>query len=113
MDPITLSGNGSLTVAFVSGLESLGQPRLTSVYDETGTPGSHYEECGPYHCSDCIHKTAKDEPFCVHPAVVGDMQLQNRLVQIDSRPAIKINLEHGCCAYVNQMRECAEEKLNG
>jgi hypothetical protein len=80
----------------------LGQPRLVSVLDETGTPESGYETHGPYHCEDCIHKTAMDEPFCIHPRVVGDSRLQDKLVQIDGRPAIKIDMEHGCCRYVNQ-----------
>jgi len=85
-----------------AGLHILGQPRLGSVYDEQGTPGSGYEEHGPYHCEDCIHLTAKDEPFCCHPAVIADSELQSRLVLINNRPVIKINLEHGCCSYVNQ-----------
>lgn len=84
------------------GLHALGQPRLTSIYDETGTADSHYEENGPYHCEDCIHKTAMDEPFCVHPKVVGDAALQDKLVQINGRPAVKICMERGCCAYVHQ-----------
>lgn len=87
---------------FIPGTGMLGQPRLGSVLDATGTPESGYEEHGPYHCEDCCHKTAMDEPFCIHPKVVGDSQLQNRLVQIDGRPAIKIDMEHGCCEYVNQ-----------
>jgi hypothetical protein len=85
-----------------SGLHILGQPIMGSVYDEQGTAESGYEEKGPYHCEDCIHKTAKDEPFCVHPKVIADPALQDRLVMINNRPAIKINLEHGCCSYVNQ-----------
>lgn len=82
------------------GLRALGQPRLTSIYDETGTADSHYEENGPYNCGMCIHRTAKDEPFCVHPKVVGDPALQDRLVQINGRPAVKIDMCSGCCAYV-------------
>jgi hypothetical protein len=86
----------------VPGLSALGQPRLTSVLDEQGTPESGYEECGPYSCAKCIHKTASDEPFCIHPKVVGDTKLQSRLVQIDGRPAIKIDMDRGCCKFVNQ-----------
>lgn len=93
----------------ISGLSILGQPKLTSVYDATGTQESGYEEHGPYHCEDCIHKTAKDEPFCIHPKVIGDPQLQDRLVMINNRPAVKINLEHGCCEYVNQPLESHDE----
>ena len=89
----------------IPGTEALGQPRLGSIYDETGTSESGYAEKGPYHCEDCIHKTAKDEPFCIHPKVIADSQLQDRLVMIDNRPVIKINMEHGCCRFVNQPLE--------
>jgi hypothetical protein len=90
---------------FIPGLDRLCEPSpaIRSIYDETGTAVSGYEERGPYHCEDCIHKTAHDEPFCIHPAVIGDPCLQDRLVQIDGRPVVKINMEHGCCKYVNQM----------
>jgi hypothetical protein len=88
----------------LSGLGALGQPRLGSIYDETGTPDSHYAEEGPYSCARCIHKTAIDEPFCIHPKVVGDHDLQDRLVQINGRPAVKIDMKYGCCGYVNQER---------
>ena len=84
----------------IPGTEALGQPRLGSIYDETGTPASAYEAHGPYHCGDCLHKTKKDEPFCVHPKVVGDPDLQSQMVTIDGRPAVKIDMEHGCCRYV-------------
>lgn len=87
------------------GIEALGQPRMGSIYDETGTPVSGYEEHGPYHCEDCIHKVAPDSPYCIHPGVIGDPRLQDRLVLIDNRPTVKINLERGCCKYVNQPLE--------
>lgn len=87
------------------GLAALALPAVGSIYDETGTPDSGYDEKGPYHCEDCVHKTAMDEPFCVHPRVVGDHQLQNRLVQIDGRPVVKIDMEHGCCKFVRQAKE--------
>lgn len=90
--------------SMIPGLTTLGQPRLGSIYDETGTPESGYAESGPYSCERCIHKTALDEPFCVHPKVVGDSRLQDRLVLINNRPAVKIDMEYGCCRYVNQTR---------
>jgi hypothetical protein len=85
----------------IPGTDALGQPRLGSIYDEQGTPDSGYATGGPYHCEDCIHKTASDEPFCIHPKVLGDSCLQDQLVTINGRPAAKINLEHGCCRYVH------------
>ena len=95
----------------LSGMSLLGQPRLTSVYDEQGTTESGYDTCGPYHCKDCIHKTAPDEPFCIHPKVIGDSQLQSQLVQINGRPVVKVNMERGCCRYVHPpIAECQESK---
>lgn len=91
------------------GISSLGQPRLGSIYDETGTPESGYATSGPYHCEDCIHKTAMDEPFCIHPKVVGDDRLQDQLVHLNGRPVVKIDMEHGCCRYVNQVRPKKDE----
>jgi hypothetical protein len=86
--------------AIISGLPILGQPALTSIYDPTGTAESEYGEAGPYSCRCCVHKTAADEPFCVHPKVIGDPQLQDRLTMINNRPTIKIDLNCGCCRYV-------------
>jgi hypothetical protein len=94
----------------IPGTERLAVPALRSVLDETGTPESGYATGGPYHCEDCIHKTAKDEPFCIHPKVIGDSQLQDNLVQIDGRPAVKIDMERGCCRYVRQALKNDEEK---
>lgn len=89
----------------IFGIGALGQPRLGSIYDETGTPDTGYSTNGPFHCEDCIHKTSMDEPFCIHPRVIGDSQLQDQLVQINGRPAVKINMKYGCCRYVNQQRD--------
>lgn len=93
-------------------LAALGQPRLASIYSETGTEVSGYEEHGPYHCEDCIHKTAADEPFCIHPKVLGDPAMQDRIVLLDNRPVAKICMEHGCCSYVNQPLEEKEDDDN-
>ena len=98
----------------IPGTERLGQPAMGSVFDKTGTPASGYEEKGPYHCSDCVHKTAMDEPFCIHPKVVGDERLQDRLVHLNGRPVVKIDMMHGCCEYVRQERhECDEDDDHG
>ena len=95
---------------FISGLSVLGQPRPGSVYEESGTKDSGYEESGPYHCEDCIHKTAPDEPFCIHPAVLADPEMHSRVVLLDSRPVAKICMERGCCKFVKQVpHELTEE----
>jgi hypothetical protein len=93
----------------IPGTEALGQPLMGSIYDEAGTKVSGYAEDGPYHCEDCIHKTAPDEPFCIHPCVLGDPALQNRVMLIDNRPVVKINMERGCCKYVKQALEGGSE----
>lgn len=99
---------------FIPGTGALGQPRLGSIYDETGDSVAGYEEHGPYHCEDCIHKTASDEPFCIHPKVLGAPALQDRLVMINGRPTVKIDMERGCCKYVNQpLEECDEDDDHG
>lgn len=95
------------------GLGSLVMPSMGSIYDETGTPCSGYAENGPYHCEDCIHKTAPDEPFCIHPKVIGDPALQDCLVMINGRPATKICMEHGCCRYVRPPAKMEDSKPEG
>lgn len=71
--------------------------RCEAKYAETGTPESNYAENGPYHCEDCVHRINAN---CIHPKVVKDSKLKDRLVQIDGKKAVKINLEKGCCRYV-------------
>ena len=97
--------------SFLIGIASLRRPSPTSVYAESGTTDSAYEEKGPYHCEDCVHKTAPDEPFCIHPAVLADPEMQSRVVLLDGQPVAKICMERGCCKYVKQyIKEGDEEK---
>lgn len=96
--------------SFLLGIESLRRPSPTSVYAVSGTLDSAYEEKGPYHCEDCVHKTAPDEPFCIHPAVLADPEMKSRVVLIDDQPAAKICMERGCCKFVKQVpHELTEE----
>lgn len=67
-----------------------------------GTRRSGYQELGDYHCKDCIHRTAPSERFCVHPEVIADPEMKDRLIVLNSRTVAEIDLEHGCCEYVNQ-----------
>lgn len=76
-----------------------------SSYSEQGTEVSGYEEHGPYHCEDCIHKTAKDEPYCIHPVVIVDPKMKSRLTKVGGRTVVKVNLERGCCKFVKQPKE--------
>lgn len=70
--------------------------------EEQGTALSGYEEKGPYHCEDCVHRMDPKSDLCIHPVVLADPALQSRLVQIDDKKGIRIDLEKGCCGYVNQ-----------
>lgn len=81
-----------------------------SAYAEQGTEVSGYEEQGPYHCEDCVHKTAMDEPFCIHPVVIVDPKMKNRLKKISGRTVAKVNLERGCCKYVKQEAHGEDEE---
>ncbi len=80
-----------------------------SHYSETGTPISGYSEDGPFHCEDCIHRVDPKSSYCIHPVVVADPALKNRLVQISDgdtfKLTIQIDLMRGCCRYVNQEKE--------
>jgi len=80
-----------------------------SHYSETGTPISGYSEDGPFHCEDCIHRLDPKSSLCIHPVVVADPALKSKLVQISDgetfKLTIQINLEKGCCRYVNQEKE--------
>lgn len=79
--------------------------KLTGNKKEQGTPVSGYEEKGPYHCEDCIHRIGgakSDLPFCIHPVVLSDPKMKKWRTQYEGQNAVKINMERGCCAYVNQ-----------
>ena len=89
----------------IPGIGALGKPAMGSIYDTVGTPDTNYQETGPAQCEDCLHKTATDEPFCTHPKVIADDRLQDRLVMINNRPVIKINMETGWCKYFRRGKE--------
>lgn len=93
------------------GLSKLGSSNSLA---EQGTPDSGYEEHGPYHCEDCIHKTAPDQPYCIHPKVIKDRKLKEKVATIGGKTVVQINLERGCCRFVNQPleEEGDEDELN-
>lgn len=81
------------------------KPKLVGDKKEQGTPVSGYEEKGPYHCEDCIHRiggSGSDLPFCIHPVVLSDPKLKKFKTKYENQDAIHIDMDHGCCAYVNQ-----------
>lgn len=75
---------------------------------ETGTPVGHYDTQGPYHCSSCIHKTAPNEPYCIHPEIVNSPQLET--MKVMGKRVVQIDLQRGCCGYVNPS-EPSESKI--
>ncbi len=75
-----------------------------------GTPEGEYAEDGPYHCAECIHKTAPDKPYCVHPEIVNSSQFKDKIIKIAGKRVAPVNLQSGCCEYVKP-REDAETKI--
>lgn len=72
-----------------------------------GTKLAGYEEHGPYHCEDCLHQ---DGGLCSHPAIMADPELEDRR---NEDGFVQINLERGCCEYVNQPLEDEDEEPEG
>jgi hypothetical protein len=72
-----------------------------------------YGEDGPYHCEDCIYLKGKktDQIFkdkngkgrCEHPVMIADPEVKK-----DSFLAV-VNIENGCCEFVDQSKEKANE----
>ncbi len=82
---------------------------------------SGYSEQGPYHCGDCVYLKKKDgDAFkdadgkgrCLHSVVMADAQVKK-----DEKMLPIINIEHGCCEFVEyeegHVEESHEEKENG
>lgn len=69
---------------------------MGSRYEEEGTAISGYAENGPYHCEDCIHRQGKR---CYHPIVAIDPAVKKG--RESSGGWVEINIEKGCCRYVN------------
>lgn len=81
------------------------RPKLTRDQREQGSPVSGYEEHGPYHCEDCIHRVGgkdSDLPFCLHPYVLLDPKMRKRRTTFEDQQVVQISMERGCCKFVNQ-----------
>lgn len=70
---------------------------------------SGYAENGPFHCSDCSFlKKVDGEPFkdeqgkgrCNHPVVIADSEVKK-----DKKGLGIVNIETGCCEFVDQPKE--------
>lgn len=94
------------------GKESSKNPEYTGRFKETGTPTSGYSDRGPFRCEDCIHRIGgqkSDLPFCVHPAVLKDSELKKSRIVYKQQKAVEIDMERGCCRFVNQPLEKDED----
>jgi hypothetical protein len=75
-----------------------------------GTKVSEYSARGPFHCEDCTFAVRKDVPekgkgLCNEPHVLKDPQ-----VPAARRSKLKvIDLEHGCCRFVNYPKGYVEK----
>lgn len=79
---------------------------------EQGDPLTGYEENGPYHCEDCVHRLSKTSNVCVHPMIKANPKLANRRVVENGKViGVKVNLEIGCCSYVKQPEGHGQEYL--
>jgi hypothetical protein len=79
------------------------------LWPSPSTKLSGYGESGPYHCEDCVFlkKDFKDEDGngrCNHPVVISDSEVKH-----DDRGLGIVNIERGCCEFV----EPPKEKENG
>ena len=74
---------------------------------------SGYGEDGPYHCEDCVYLKGKKtgEIFidsegkgrCTHSAVIADSEVKK-----DKNFLPIVNIQHGCCEFVDQKRDTDE-----
>lgn len=82
---------------------------MLPLYKEQGTSRSGYQELGPYHCEDCIHKVHPSVPICVHPVVIEDPELKDKKCWTDNpgthNKGVFIDLKKGCCTFVNQSQD--------
>lgn len=74
-----------------------------------------YAEDGPYHCEDCkylkgkregnIFKDADGKGRCLHPVMISDPEVKK-----DSKMLPIINIEYGCCEFVDQKKHADSEE---
>lgn len=69
-----------------------------------GTRKSGYIENGKQYCGDCIHRKP-GTPLCLHPEVNADPEMAAR----KEGDAIRIDLDNGCCDYVNKGTDLHKE----
>ena len=74
-----------------------------------GTRKAGYIENGKQYCGDCIHRTGAGEPYCVHPEVLKDPEMKERMTDYQGQKVIQISLEDGCCDYVNKGTDLHKE----
>jgi hypothetical protein len=73
-----------------------------------------YAEEGPYHCEDCVYLKGKKQGNvfkdddgkgrCIHPMMIADLEVRK-----DSKLLPIVNIEKGCCEFVDQKGHEHEE----
>jgi hypothetical protein len=78
-----------------------------------GTALSGYAEEGPYYCGNCHHlkgihkeifKDADGKGRCDQPAVISDSKVKK-----DEQGRPIVNIEKGCCAFVDPVKKIEEK----
>jgi len=92
---------------FEERVEDFFRDALKANYSEApiGTLEGGYDERGPFHCADCIHKTAPSQPYCIHSEILSSVQMKDRAMKVHGQRVVQINLQKGCCEYVKPVEE--------
>ncbi len=86
-----------------------------SIWPSPSTKLAGYAENGPYHCEDCkyLKRDENGNPIkdqdgkgrCDQPMMIADTEVKH-----DSRGLALVNIEHGCCEFVDPPKHEEEEK---
>ncbi len=98
---------GQSLTSFEERIEEFFKTSLSANYSDapSGTLEGGYDDKGPYHCAECIHKTSSSAPYCIHPEILNSAQFEGKIITISGRKAAPISLQTGCCEYVKPSEE--------
>lgn len=84
--------------------------QIGALFPAPSTKLAGYAEDGPYHCEDCsflkgqkagsIFKDENGKGRCFHPVMIMDPEIKK---DKDGFPIV--NIEKGCCAFVDQKKD--------
>ena len=83
--------------------------RFGAIYPEPSTKLAGYAEDGPYHCKDCkyLKKGFVDENGkgrCNQPVMIADSEVKH-----DDKGLAIVNIQVGCCAFVDPPKKENEQ----